>query len=189
VMLLTIVSAGLVRMRLRLNEALRHIAIWAGVIAVLVLGYSFRGELGGVLMRVRAEFAPGYPAPAGANEVVVTQDTDGGYYLIGQVNGQPVRFLADTGASDIVLSPQDAQRLGVDVASLRFTSPSQTANGIGHGAGYTASSLAVGPIRLTEVPMQINQAPMSSSLLGMAFFRRLESFQLKDGKLYLRWRG
>jgi aspartyl protease family protein len=67
--------------------------------------------------------------------------------------------------------------------------PSETANGVGRGASYKASSLEVGPVRLEDVPMQVDQAPMSASLLGMTFFKRLESFQVKDGKLYMRWTG
>jgi aspartyl protease family protein len=79
--------------------------------------------------------------------------------------------------------------VGVDVGSLKFTDLAETANGMGRGASFKASSLSVGPVRLDDVPMQINQAPMSTSLLGMAFFRRLDSFQVKDGKLYMRWSG
>jgi aspartyl protease family protein len=105
------------------------------------------------------------------------------------VNGQPVRFLVDTGASDIVLSPADAQRLGLDPASLSFTKPVETANGIGLGASYSAADVSVGSIRLSNVPMSVNKAPMSSSLLGMAFFNRLQSFRFEGNKLYLKSRS
>jgi aspartyl protease family protein len=121
----------------------------------------------------------------GDRELVVSQDPDGGFYLMGQVNGQAVRFLVDTGASEIVLSPADARRIGVDPASLVFDHPSETANGVGYAAPFVADSLAVGPIRLENVPVAINQAPMSSSLLGMSFLKRLESFRVSGRKLYL----
>jgi aspartyl protease family protein len=188
-MMVTIVASILLRLRLKPHEALRNILAWAVIAAVLALGYSFRGELGSAWSRVRAEFAPGYPVQLSAHEMVVTQDENGGFYVVGEVNGQTVRFLADTGASDIVLSPADAERLGVDVHSLKFTDTAETANGVGRGASFKASSLEVGPVRFEDVPMQINQAPMSTSLLGMAFFHRLDSFQVKDGKLYMRWTG
>ncbi|MEI9890753.1 MAG: TIGR02281 family clan AA aspartic protease [Caulobacteraceae bacterium] len=97
---------------------------------------------------------------------MVGRDTDGGFYVTGQVNGQTVRFLADTGSSDIVLSPADAQRLGLDPASMQFSKSAETANGIGFGAPYKAASLAIGPIQLADVPMSVNKAAMSSSLLG-----------------------
>lgn len=188
-MMVTIVGSLLLRLRLRTHEALRYILVWAAIAGVLALGYTFRGDLGSAFGRVRAEFAPGYPAQVSPHEMVVTQSETGGFYVMGQVNGQPVRFLADTGASDIVLSPADAGRLGVDVHTLNFTDTAETANGVGRGAPFKAASLQVGPLRFNDVPMQINQAPMSASLLGMDYFRRLDSFQVKDGKLYMRWSG
>ena len=114
------------------------------------------------------------------------QDASGGYSVIGEVDGQKVNFMVDTGASDIVLSPADAKRLGVDEAKLDFARQFETANGIGQGAAYTVSSLVVGPITFHKVEVSINRAPMSSSLLGMAFLKRLKSFEVKDGRLYLR---
>jgi aspartyl protease family protein len=105
---------------------------------------------------------------------------------MGQVNGQIVRFLVDTGASETVLSPADAKRIGVETSALRFDQPADTANGVGYGASFIADSLAVGTIRFASVPMLINQAPMSSSLLGMSFLKRLESFKVSGRKLYLK---
>ena len=107
-------------------------------------------------------------------------------YLIEHPEG---RFLVDTGASDIVLSPSDAKRLGVDVAQLQFTQDYETANGVGRGAPYTIERLTVGPVLMTVVPASINQTPMESSLLGMTFLKRLDGFEVRGRKLYLRWHG
>lgn len=164
----------------------KHLAIWAAVVVVLILGYSFRGDLTGLFQRVRSEVIPSYPVQASGGEMVIARDGDGSFVVMGQVNGQPVRFLIDTGASDIVLSPADAQRLGVDPSSLVFGKPVETANGLGYGAPFTASTLQVGSIALTEVPMSINKAPMSTSLLGMAFFNRMKSFRVEGERLYIR---
>jgi aspartyl protease family protein len=69
---------------------------------------------------------------------------------------------------------------------MAFTKSFETANGVGLGAAYTAGDFSVGSIRLTNVPMSVNKAPMSSSLLGMAFFNRLQSFRFEGAKLYLK---
>jgi len=181
---LRLVSGGPIRWK----EKVRHGAIWVGVIGVLALGYSYRAELGGVVQRVRGEFSGGYPVATGARELVVTAADGGGFYVMGKVNGQVVRFLVDTGASDTVLSPADAERIGVDTAALTFDRTAETANGTGYGAAFTADSLAVGSIAFSDMPMVVNQAPMTSSLLGMSFLRQLESFHVKDGKLHLKAR-
>jgi len=60
------------------------------------------------------------------------------------------------------------------------------ANGLGYGAPFTAATLQVGSIGLTNVTMSINKAPMSTSLLGMAFFNRMKSFRVEGDRLYIR---
>jgi len=183
------IGASLFSRRLKFGQTVNYVAIWVGVFAVLAIGYAFRGEISDTALRLRADLIPGYAQPTGAHELVLGQDAGGGYSVIGAVNGQKINFTINTGASDIVLSPQDAARLGVDVAKLDFARHFETANGDGLGAGYTASSLAVGPITMTNVPMSINRAPMGTSLLGMTFLQRLKSFEVKDNRLYLRWGG
>ena len=174
--------------RINWGEKARHAAIWVGIVSVLVLGLAYRDELAGVGQRVRSEFSSSYPVATAARELVVNQDEDGGFYVMGQVDGELVRFLVDTGASDTVLSPADAGRIGINPAMLQFDHAAETANGVGYAAPYTADSLAVGAIRFTGVPLLVNQAPMRSSLLGMSFLKRLESFQVKGRKLYLKAR-
>jgi aspartyl protease family protein len=184
-----LISSGiLTAARFDVKEKVRHGAVWVGIVAVLVLGYAYRGELGDVALRVRQEFAPGGVSTA-PHELVLSQGENGGFFVMGRVNGQPVRFMVDTGASDIVLDPADAQRVGVDLAAARFDRAYGTANGVGAGAPFTARSLTVGDIRLADVAMSVNQAPMGTSLLGMTFLKRLESFEVRGTKLHMKWRG
>jgi aspartyl protease family protein len=118
----------------------------------------------------------------------LSESEGGNFYVFGTVNGTPIRFLIDTGASDIVLSPSDARLIGIPTENLDYSRIYGTANGVGHGAMATVSRLTVGPISFSDVPVSINQAPMDSSLLGMTFLRRLKSFSIRNHRLYLRWR-
>ncbi|PTT73991.1 TIGR02281 family clan AA aspartic protease, partial [Pseudomonas sp. HMWF010] len=102
--------------------------------------------------------------------------------------GQPVRFLVDTGATDTVLTPDDARRLGIDVDEMTFDRQAETANGPGFGAPWTAERFEVGGIRLRDFPVTVNKTPMSASLLGLSFLDRLESFEARRQTLTLRWR-
>jgi aspartyl protease family protein len=187
--LLVLIALSLFARRLRFGEVIRYTALWATVFAVLAVGYAFRGEIGEAALRVRSALIPSYGVPVGAHELVLSEDVDGGYDIAGQVNGKPVNFMIDTGASDIVLSPADARRVGIDTSHLDFARHFETANGIGEGADSTVARLSAGPIAFTNVPVSINRAPMRSSLLGMAFLKRLTSYEVKDGRLYLRWAG
>ena len=96
-----------------------------------------------------------------------------------------VTFLVDTGATDVVLAPDDAQRIGCDMANLKFTQFAETANGTVRGAPVTLQSLIIGPIDITGMPATVNGAEMSDSLLGMAFLNRLSGWRVENGVLTL----
>ncbi|MDQ2861936.1 MAG: TIGR02281 family clan AA aspartic protease [Pseudomonadota bacterium] len=186
--LFALVSSGVVfASRRRLGEAARHAAIWCAVIAILVLGYTFRDQLVMVGLKVRAELIPAYAVAGAPHTLIVNQSDDGNFYVMGDVNGIPVRFLIDTGASDIALCRADAKRLGIDLATLRFDHTYETANGTGYGASLTVDRLNVGPIHFSRVPVSINRADMATSLLGMTFLKRLDGFEIRKGRLILRY--
>jgi len=187
---LALVSSGLVFSRgLRLPVVARNLAVWGAIAGVAILGYSYRAEAAAVFQRVRGELIPALAVPAGDHAMTITASDDGGFYVMGEVNGKPVRFAIDTGANGVLLSPADAARAGIDPDGLKFSAPSETANGVGMMAPVTLGSLDVGQIRLTGVPASVDKAPMSTSLLGMAFLRRLDSFEVKGDQLTLRWKG
>jgi aspartyl protease family protein len=100
-----------------------------------------------------------------------------------------VRFVIDTGANGVLLSPDDANRAGIDVDNLKYVSPSETANGVGYFAPILLPTLDVGQMHLTNVPAAVNKAPMSSSLLGMAFLRQMNSVEIHGDALTLKWKG
>jgi aspartyl protease family protein len=187
--ILVLVSSTVVFSRgMRVSEMLRNVALWSGVIAVLVLGYTYRSELQDVGLRVRSELVPGYPVATGSNSLALSAAEDGAYHVMGLVNGTRVEFIIDTGASDIVLSPADAARVGIDAKGLDFSHVFETAHGVGHGASARVESLSIGPIALSDVTVSVNQSGMSTSLLGMAFLKRLDSFEIRQNRLILRWR-
>jgi aspartyl protease family protein len=186
--MLALVTASLLARRIPLKDMARNFLIWGALAAVLAVGYSFRDELAEVGRRIRSGLAPAYPVASAPHELLLTQDADGQYYAVAEVDGRPVTFMVDTGASDIVLSPADARRIGVDLAALHFDYPYETANGEGRGARYQLGSLALGGVRLADVPVSINQQPMRTSLLGMAFFKRLDSYAFEGRRLRLKWK-
>lgn len=184
--ILALVSSGLVSARrVDLGRTARMIAGWAAIFAVAICAYAFKDDLVRVGARLRSALLPA-SASVEAGAVVIGRSDDGGFYVDGEVNGAPVRFLIDTGATDTTLSPADAERAGLDPARLPYVRPAETANGVGYGAFATVSHMSVGPIGLSDVEVSINRAPMSSSLLGMSFLKRLDSFEVRGDRLFLR---
>ena len=187
VAMLAMVSSGLIFMRrINLGEVIRNISIWTGLAVVLLLGFTYRSELTGIYYRVIGELVPGQAIILEGNTIILSASRDGHFYANGKANGKKLRFMIDTGASDVVLSPVDASRIGIDVEKLQFTKTYQTANGIGLGAPYRLKSLAIGSLEYAKFAVSVNKSDMVTSLLGMSFLERLQSFEFRGSKLYLR---
>lgn len=167
---------------------LRYGILWAGIFVLLAGGYSYRFELQSFGQRLAGGLVPGYGSATGPNEVTYTRSGDGHFYIDAESGRVPIRFLVDTGASAVVLSPADARRLGFDLAEIHFDQVFQTANGTVRGASAVLSELWLGDRRVSNLRVSINEAPMSHSLLGMTFLRQLESYEVRGDRLYLRWR-
>jgi aspartyl protease family protein len=184
--LLLVASGVLASRRFSFGKAVRDIAIWVAILAGLVGLYSFRPELEILGQRIVGELEPSRGAETNQGAMTYRRSADGHFYIDATVDGQPVRFLVDTGASDIVLSPTDAARAGFRRADLTFNRQYHTANGIGRGAAVVIASLQVGAIRFRNVPAAVNDAPMSESLLGMGFLDRLSGYEVRGDSLILR---
>lgn len=185
--ILVVCSSGILFLRrVPLAETLRNLAIWAAIGGLLLVGYTYREDFSSVGARLGGELLPSRAVETAEGVVEVRASNDGHFTITAEVDGRPVDFLVDTGASDIVLSPADARRLGYDPARLSFTRLYQTANGIGRGAAIRLDSFAVGPIVFYDLPASVNEAPMGQSLLGMTFLRQLDSYEVRRDRLILR---
>ena len=188
--LLALVSSGVIYARgVNLGETARNMAIWIGIAAIALVGYSFRAELNDAFVKVRGEIIPAYAISSAPHEMTVTRSADGGFYILGSVGSAPVRFVIDTGANGVLLSPDDAKRAGIDVENLKFASPAETANGVGYMAPVTLPAMLVGQMKLSNVAAAVNQAPMTSSLLGMAFLRQMDDVDIHGDTLTLKWKS
>lgn len=93
----------------------------------------------------------------------VVEAGPGGHFVIEvAVNGTPVTFLVDTGASDVVLTMDDARRLGLRPRTLRYSQRFQTANGEVRGAPVTLREVRLGQLRLFDLPASVNQGSSAS---------------------------
>ena len=175
----------LLRGRLPIGHALRYGLIWISLGGVLVLGYGFRHEVIMIADRFVAALLP-HKGQVIDGMVAISAGQHGHFVLEADVDGQAVRFLVDTGASDVVLSPSDARRLGFNSNKLRFTKSYRTASGIVKGAPVRLSRVAIGPIIVTNVRASVNSVAMKRSLLGISFLSRLSGYEVSGGRLVLK---
>ena len=165
---------------------LRHAAVWLALAAVLAIGYSYRFELTDLVDRLGGEIIPYAAVTSEDGSVRVRAHRDGHFYVNSRANGQEIRFLVDTGATSVALSPADAARIGFDLAQLDFSRRLQTAGGMVRGAPVVIRSLEIEDIRLSNVRAIVNEQAMPHSLLGISALDRLRGYEVRDGTLTLR---
>jgi aspartyl protease family protein len=117
--------------------------------------------------------------------VAIPKSPDGHYWANGQVNGASVRFLVDTGATAVALTPADAQRLGLRPADLHYGSSVVTAAGQTRAAAVKLASITVAGARLENVDALVIEKGLDTSLLGMTYLGRLAGFQATRQALVL----
>ena len=169
--------------------ALKQFAIWGG------LGLLFYAVLGDRLAQQLALPHPAAPAsatapsrPAGAmpNSLVYRANSQGHVVVDAAVNGNPVRFLVDTGATMVVLTLQDAEAAGISRNDLVFSMRTQTANGVARAAPVTLRDVRLGQLEINDVKAAVAEN-LGISLLGQSFLTRLDSYEMHDGTLTLNY--
>jgi aspartyl protease family protein len=172
--------------RQRWSQALEAALLWVVVALLLLLGYTYRFELRDVSDRVLAELIPGRAAVRG-NSVELGRARGGDFAVTAQLNGARVPMVLDTGASAVVLTHDAAKAAGLPLEVLTYTVNVDTANGRTRAAAVTLDKLAIGNIVERDVPALITQpGQLRTSLLGMSFLNRLESWQVRGDRLVLR---
>ena len=173
----------------RFVAGLLTLSFWIVAFLAVIVGYSYRFELNGVAQRVMATIVPGLPIENGAKEVAVMRTSDGEFVVRGTSGTVHLQFIFDTGASSVVLRAEDAQRLGIDTRRLTYDMEVSTANGQAATAESIIPDLAVGSVRVRDVPVLVAKpGALRESLLGMSFLDRLASFSVAGNKLILRGR-
>jgi aspartyl protease family protein len=161
-----------------MGKNLQQAAVWGlifiGVIAAI-----------GLWDDIRSTVAPMQSVSRDGARIELPRAADSHYYLDAQVNGAPVRFVVDTGASDIVLSRADAIRVGLHPDGLAFTGQANTANGVVRTASVRLDSFEVGGITDRGLRAVVNEGDLDQSLLGMRYLQRFSAVQISNGMLVL----
>ena len=171
--------------RLPLGHAAKYAAIWVAIGAGLVLAYSFRHDAREIFERMKAELLPHTVRIVG-EAVEIRAGRHGHFLLEADVDGVAIRFLVDTGASDVILTLDDATRLGFRSENLTFNKLYRTANGMVRAAPVKIKRMKVGSITLKNVRASVNRADAFHSLLGMSFLGRLSGYEVRGDRMVLR---
>ncbi|SHL78465.1 aspartyl protease family protein [Paracoccus solventivorans] len=154
--------------------------------AVLAWGLIFLAAIGaaGLWQDISRDVMP-RQAMLDPTRIEVPLGPDGHFHLTAELNGAPVRFIVDTGASALALSPRDARRAGIDLERLVYAGQARTANGIVPTATVRLDRVAIGDILDENVPAMVIQADIDRSLMGMDYLRRFARVSFEGDSMIL----
>ncbi|MCU0902829.1 MAG: TIGR02281 family clan AA aspartic protease [Tabrizicola sp.] len=177
IILVAVAGWVIVEFRQRMGQALRMALAWGLIFVGIMAGFGLWSD-------IRQDVMPMQEVTQGG-AIEVPRAEDGHFYLTLTVNGTPVPFMVDTGASGMVLAGTDAARLGIDPDSLMFLGEANTANGVVRTAQVTLPLVELGPFRNEGFRAYVTEGDLDQSLLGMDY---LGQFRMEfDGqKLVLR---
>jgi aspartyl protease family protein len=126
-------------------------------------------------LEVGAAISFGAPLSSAGAVVRLVPAEHGHYFVDGQINGSPVRFLIDTGASSVAMNKHTARRLGISYAVDGTRGAVQTAAGVVTAYAVTLKEVKVQSLRLTRVAGAVIDGDYPSEpLLGQSFLNRLD---------------
>ena len=160
-----------------LGKLAQQLSIWGLIFVGVAAGYGLWSDI--------STSRPRMAVIDDSGTLQLPQAADGHYYLSLKINGQPVDFMIDTGASDVVLSQADATRVGIDPASLSYFGEASTANGTVRTARVTLDDVELAGVDEGALTAWVNEGDLDMSLLGMSYLRRFSSMAISGGVMRL----
>ena len=118
-------------------------------------------------------------------ETEIARDESGQFHLTAQVNGQDARFLIDTGADVVALTPEDARGLGVDFDPDAFEPIARSASGTARGMRVQLDRFQLGDEEFHDVDAIVLEG-LETNLLGQSLLRRLGKVELRGDRMVIR---
>ncbi|MEM7240389.1 MAG: TIGR02281 family clan AA aspartic protease [Pseudomonadota bacterium] len=164
--------------RNKLPTALRDAAAWAVIFVLVITAYGFKDTF-------LAQISPGHAVMISDRSVALTRSPNGHFTARVEINGVPVDFLVDTGASDIVLSNRDASRIGIDPDTLTYFGTAMTANGVVRTAQVRLDRVRLGDFEDRDLLASVTDGALAGSLLGLAYLDLFPSWRVEGDRMIL----
>lgn len=182
-LLLMLVGSALFARRIPLGQGLKMALGWILIFFIAFAVFTLRGDFRLFGNRLAAEWNGGVVDQGGT--LRIQQSSDGHFWIDGQVNGETVRFLVDSGATVTSISGDTARRVGVE-ASGGLPVMVQTANGTVTAERARVERLDVGTINRENFPVHVSDAFGDTNVIGMNFLSSLSGWGVENGWLVLR---
>jgi len=182
VCILLLVSSLAAR-RLPLGYIAKAGLAWVAIFAALFAIFSFRFEFIGIWERVKADISGTGGQSVSSEAIELRRQDDGHYWLTVDINGKPVRFMIDSGATMTAINATTAIETGVEANGYPIIL--STANGLVAAKRAIVRSLTVGPHRIENHPVVVSERFGDVNLLGMNFLNSMQSWRVEANMMVL----
>lgn len=181
----TLVISALISRRFSLRGAAIMVLAWIGIFGVALVLFSYGSEFTNVAVRVKNEVTGQASQRAEGDSLHIKLAMDGHFWVTGEINGTPAKFLIDSGATVTALSEDVALDAGLNLDGFGPGMAMQTANGVVVAKRSSIAGLDVGPISTTDLPIVVSDRFNGVNVLGMNFLQRLKSWRVENGEMVL----
>ena len=181
---LVLVGSAFAVRRVPLAQGLKMFIGWVLIFGAAFIVFTLKDEFMALGNRLLLETRGGVEQTA-PGEIRIRQASDGHFWVTAEVNGEPVRFLIDSGATTTSLSRDTAERVGI-APRAGFQAMVQTANGVVMVDRGRADRISIGPISRDNVAVHISDAFGDLNVIGMNYLSTLSAWGVEGRSLVLR---
>lgn len=183
VVCILLLVSSLAARRLPLSYVAKAALAWIAIFAALFAIFSFRFEFISIWERVKADISGTAGQSISGEAIELRQQDDGHYWIIVDINGKPVRFMVDSGATMTAINATTAREAGVEADGYPIIL--STANGRVAAKRANVQSLVVGPHKIENHPVVVSESFGDVNLLGMNFLNSMQSWRVEANKMVL----
>jgi aspartyl protease family protein len=185
VCILLLMSSLAVR-RLPLGYVAKAAFAWIAIFAALFAIFSFRFEFKAVWERVKADISGTAGQSVRGEKITIRRQDDGHYWLQLDVNGKPVRFMIDSGATTTAVNANTARETGIEVDTTGYPVFLNTANGRVTAQRGVIESLKIGSRELGQHDVVVSKSFGDTNVLGMNFLDSMQSWKVEGNVMTLK---
>ncbi len=185
VAILVFVSSAFLVRRVPIGQGLRMFAGWVVIFLAAFVAFQMKDDIVGFANQVMDERRAESTGVAVGGNLEIKQALDGHFWVDARINGQPARFLVDSGATTTSISLDTARRAGIE-ASGRVPAIVRTANGTIAVQRGRADRLRVGHIERQDLAVHISEGFGETNVLGMNFLSSLSGWGVERNRLILK---
>ena len=183
VVCILLLVSSLAARRLPLGYVAKAGLAWIAIFATLFAIFSFRFEFIGIWERVKADISGTAGQNISGEAIELRRQDDGHYWLMVDINGKPVRFMVDSGATMTAINATTASEAGIEADGYPIILG--TANGRIAAKRANVRSLVIGPHRIENHPVVVSESFGDVNVLGMNFLNSMQSWRVEGNMMIL----